>query len=65
MRKALESAQIQSPRGSFRFNTNHFPIHANYVVEAVKKDDGTVTLVSKQKLRDEAGDSFAPQCSMK
>jgi branched-chain amino acid transport system substrate-binding protein len=65
LRKALESAQIQSPRGPFKFNTNHFPIHGNYVVEAVKKDDGTFTLVTRQKLRDEAGDSFASQCAMK
>jgi branched-chain amino acid transport system substrate-binding protein len=65
LRKALEKAQIQSPRGSFRFNTNHFPIHANYVIEAVKKSDGTVTLVTEQKLRDEAGDSFVSHCAMK
>jgi branched-chain amino acid transport system substrate-binding protein len=65
LRKALEKAQIQSPRGSFRFNSNHFPIHANYVIEAVKKGDGTVTLVTEQKLRDEAGDSFVSHCAMK
>jgi branched-chain amino acid transport system substrate-binding protein len=65
LRKALEKAQIQSPRGSFRFNSNHFPIHANYVIEAVKKGDGTFTLVTEQKLRDEAGDSFVSHCAMK
>jgi branched-chain amino acid transport system substrate-binding protein len=65
LRKALEKAQIQSPRGSFKFNSNHFPIHANYVIEAIKKGDGALTLVTEQKLRDEAGDSFVSHCAMK
>jgi branched-chain amino acid transport system substrate-binding protein len=65
LREAIEKADIQSPRGSFKFNTNHFPIHANYVIEAVKKSDGTLTLVTEQKLRDAASDSFAAQCPMK
>jgi branched-chain amino acid transport system substrate-binding protein len=65
LRKAIEKADIQSPRGSFKFNTNHFPIHASYVVEAVKKSDGTFTLATEEKLREAASDSFAVHCPMK
>jgi branched-chain amino acid transport system substrate-binding protein len=65
LRKALENAQIQSPRGPFRFNTNHFPIHDQYVVEAKKLPDGELTLVYQGKVRENAEDSFVSSCHMK
>jgi len=65
LRKALEHADIQSPRGPFKFNTNHFPIHNQYVVEAKKLPDGSVTLVNEGIVRENAQDSFVGQCHMK
>lgn len=39
VQKALEAAKFDSVRGSFKFNTNHFPIHAIYQQEAYKVSD--------------------------
>jgi branched-chain amino acid transport system substrate-binding protein len=65
LRKALEQVEIQSPRGPFKFNSNHFPIHDQYVVEAKKLPDGEMTLVYQGKVRENAQDSFFSACHMK
>jgi branched-chain amino acid transport system substrate-binding protein len=65
LRKALEHAEIQSPRGPFKFNTNHFPIHDQYVVEAKKLPNGDLTLVYQGTVRENAQDSFVDACHMK
>jgi branched-chain amino acid transport system substrate-binding protein len=65
LRKAMEQAGIQSPRGPFKFNTNHFPIHDQYVVEAKKLPDGQITLVYQGNVRENAQDSFVNACHMK
>ena len=65
LRKAMEQAGIQSPRGPFKFNTNHFPIHDQYVVEAKKLPDGQITLVYQGDVRENAQDSFVNACHMK
>jgi branched-chain amino acid transport system substrate-binding protein len=65
LRKALEHADIRSPRGAFRFNTNHYPIHDQYVVTASKLPNGEITLVNDGVVRTEAADSFASTCKMK
>jgi branched-chain amino acid transport system substrate-binding protein len=64
LRKALERADIQSPRGPFKFNTNHFPIHNQYVVEAKKLPNGDLTLVNEGIVRKNAQDSFVGACHM-
>ena len=65
LRKAFERGDIKSPRGPFKFNTNHFPIHNQYVVEAKKLADGTLTLVNQGTVRENARDSFVDACHMK
>ena len=64
LRKALERGGIQSPRGPFKFNTNHFPIHNQYVVEAKKLPNGEFTLVNEGLVRENAQDSFVGACPM-
>ena len=65
IRKALEAANIKSPRGDFKFNTNHHPIHKYHLVEAVKTPGG-ITLATREPLtKDPVRDSYAAKCSMK
>ena len=64
LRKALEQVKIESPRGPFRFNTNHFPIQDVYMVKAVKKPDGVVALKTEELLQKDISDRFASECSM-
>ena len=64
MRRALEKADIESPRGPFKFNTNHFPIQNVYMVKVVKRDDGTIGLQTEERLRENVTDTFAAECKM-
>jgi branched-chain amino acid transport system substrate-binding protein len=64
IRKALEEAKIKSPRGPFRYNTNHFPIQDVHIVKAVQKDDGTMALVTQEVLQRDVSDRCAAERPM-
>jgi branched-chain amino acid transport system substrate-binding protein len=64
IRRALERAKIDSPRGAFKFNSNHFPIHNSYLLEVTRDNDGKPALVTRGMIKEAASDSYASQCAM-
>ncbi len=63
-RDALRKVAIETTRGAFRFNTNHFPIQDYYVREVVKGPDGVITNRLVQKVFEDHADAYAPDCGM-
>ncbi|MBP2549851.1 branched-chain amino acid transport system substrate-binding protein [Neorhizobium galegae] len=57
----LKKADIQSPRGKFKFNTNRHPIQDIYVTEVVK-DGGVLTNKIIEKIFTDHGDAYAQAC---
>jgi branched-chain amino acid transport system substrate-binding protein len=64
-RDALRKVAIETTRGAFRFNTNHFPIQDYYVREVVKGADGAITNRLVAKIFDDHADAYAAECGMK
>jgi branched-chain amino acid transport system substrate-binding protein len=62
--KALESVVLETTRGAFRFNRNHFPIQDFYIREVVKLEDGTVTNRLVAKIFEDHGDAYVDECPM-
>ena len=62
-RKALEKAEFDSVRGSFRFGSNHHPIQDIYVREVVKDASGIHNKTLKKVFSNHA-DAYAEQCSL-
>jgi branched-chain amino acid transport system substrate-binding protein len=63
LRQALRQAKIDSVRGTFRFNRNHFPIQDWYVRTVVEEGTGT-RIKTLEKIFAAAEDRFASQCKM-
>lgn len=63
-RKALESVVLETTRGAFRFNRNHFPIQDFYVRRVVKLKDGTVTNRLVEKIFEDHEDAYVGECPM-
>ena len=63
--KALQAAKFDSPRGKFRFNTNHYPIQDYYLREVVKDGTGRITNKTIGKVYSDYADPFAARCKMK
>lgn len=63
VRKALEAVKFESVRGSFKFNTNHFPIENFYLTQIVRAPDGSLTYKVLKTYPNKA-DSFAAKCKM-
>ncbi len=59
---ALNEADIQSPRGNFKFNTNRHPIQDIYMMEVVKDGD-VLTNHTIAKVFTDHGDAYAEQCT--
>jgi len=59
---ALNEADIQSPRGNFKFNTNRHPIQDIYMMEVVKDGD-VLTNHTVAKVFTDHGDAYAEQCT--
>lgn len=57
----LKKADIQSPRGKFKFNTNRHPIQDIYLTEVVK-DNGILTNKIVEKIFSDHGDAYAKDC---
>jgi branched-chain amino acid transport system substrate-binding protein len=64
-RKAIRTAKFDSPRGPFKFNNNHMPIHDIYLRQVVKLPDGTITNQTVSKVIEQHVDPFAAKCPMK
>jgi len=59
---AMMEADIVSPRGDFKFNTNRHPIQDIYMMEVVKDGD-VLTNATVEKVFDDHGDAYAEQCT--
>jgi len=65
LRAALAKADFKSLRGSFRFNTNHYPIQDFYLVKVAKRPDGKFETEIVQKVFTNYTDAYAADCKMK
>ncbi len=63
-RRALLAAEIDSPRGAFRFNRNGFPIQDFHRVEAVRRADGVFVTSAVERVATAAADSYAAECRL-
>lgn len=61
---ALRTAKLESVRGPFEFNSNNFPIGNFYLLETVKRADGTVEQVTRKTILSNAKDSYFGECRM-
>lgn len=64
LRKALKAAKFDSVRGSFKFNTNQFPIQDYYLRVIGKDKQGRVTNKTLSTIFKDHGDAYASQCKM-
>ena len=65
LREALKKADFTSLRGSFRFNTNHYPIQDFYLVKVAKRPDGKFETEIVKKIFENYADPHAKDCPMK
>ena len=66
VRKALKAARFDSVRGSFKFNSNQYPVQ-NYYVRVVGSDgkDGLVNKTIGGPILKDHGDAYVGACAMK
>lgn len=62
-RKALEKAEFDSVRGSFKFGNNHHPVQDLYVREVVKDENGIHNKTVKKVFSDHQ-DAYAGSCKL-
>lgn len=60
---ALKKADFTSLRGSFKFNTNGYPIQDFYLTRVAKRPDGKFQTEIVQKVFENYGDRYAKDCS--
>ena len=65
LRAALMKADFKSPRGAFKFNTNHYPIQDFYLVKVAKRPDGKFQTEVAQKVFADYADPHVKDCAMK
>ena len=65
LRAALMKADFKSPRGAFKFNTNHYPIQDFYLVKVAKRPDGKFQTEIAQKVFENYADPHVKDCAMK
>jgi branched-chain amino acid transport system substrate-binding protein len=65
LRAALKKADFKSLRGSFKFNTNHYPIQDFYLVKVAKRADGKYQTEIAQKVFENYSDPHVKDCGMK
>lgn len=63
-RNALRTAEIDSVRGAFRLNNNHFPIQNYYLREVVRDDQGRLTNRLVATVFEDHADAYAQDCPM-
>lgn len=59
---ALKKADFTSLRGSFKFNTNGYPIQDFYLTKVTKRPDGKFQTEIVQKVFENYGDRYAKDC---
>jgi branched-chain amino acid transport system substrate-binding protein len=59
---ALKKADFASLRGSFKFNTNGYPIQDFYLTKVAKRPDGKFQTEIVQKVFENYGDRYAKDC---
>lgn len=65
LRAALMGANFQSVRGSFKFNTNHYPVQDIYLTKVAKRADGKFQTEIVEKIFANYADQYVGQCNMK
>jgi branched-chain amino acid transport system substrate-binding protein len=65
LRVAMMKANFTSPRGKFKFNTNHYPIQDFYLVKVAKRADGKFQTEIVQKVFSDYKDPHVVDCPMK
>lgn len=61
---ALRNVKFDSVRGPFAFNSNNFPIGNFYLLETVKRSDGTIEQVTRKTMLTAAKDAYFGECRM-
>jgi branched-chain amino acid transport system substrate-binding protein len=64
VRKALEAARFDSVRGSFKFNSNHFPVQDYYLRVITKDAKGRVTNRTLGTVFKNHADAYVGSCKM-
>jgi len=65
LRKALSASKFESTHGSFKLNTNHYPIQ-NYYLRVVGKDaQGRIVNKTISTIFKDRGDAYVQECAMK
>jgi branched-chain amino acid transport system substrate-binding protein len=59
----LKKADFTSLRGSFKFNTNGYPIQDFYLTKVAKRSDGKFQTEIVQKVFENYGDRYAKDCT--
>ena len=62
---AMSKADFKSPRGNFRFNTNHFPIQDFYMAKVVADSAGKPFIQLGDVAMRDHGDAYAEKCKMR
>jgi len=65
IRAAMRTANINSPRGGFIFNSNHSPIQNYYKREVVADANGNPKIVTREVVFRGHKDAYYKQCKMK
>ena len=65
LRAAIKKADFKSVRGTFKFNTNGFPVQDFYLVKVAKRADGKFQTEIVQKIFEGYGDAYAKDCELK
>jgi branched-chain amino acid transport system substrate-binding protein len=65
LRAALGKADFKSVRGTFKFNSNGFPIQDFYLVKVAKRADGKFQTEIVEKVFRNYADSYAADCPLK
>jgi len=65
VQKAMEKADFNSVRGTFKFGHNHFPIQAFYLQDVVKDAKGDFVLKTVATIVKDNQDAFHSKCPMK
>jgi len=64
VRKALETARFDSVRGSFKFNSNHFPVQDYYLRVITKDSKGRITNRTLGTVFKNHADAYVGKCKM-
>jgi len=64
VRKALEAAKFDSVRGSFKFNSNHFPVQDYYLRVIIKDSKGRITNRTLGTVFKNHADAYVGNCKI-